>query len=360
MKKHLKISFIIPFTGVTGGVAVVLEYRRQLTAIGHEVNIFYPLLPYRIYHRSNKRWKRFPSRVKQLFRNIIKFKRGLKLFSENIPIRPVIAISDIFIPNADAVIATAWPTAYDVAKLSPNKGRKYYFVQDYEIWNGCVDTVDNSYRLPLGIITIGPWQTELMKKKFNRGDVIEIHNGIRLDKFYPPPEKDFDRVSILLMAHEAEFKGVREAIEALSTVKERYPQAEIKMFGMCRKPAAPFEFEYRREASYEEQLALYQEATIFLWPSHKEGWGLPPTEAMACKCAVVATDTGCIPIINNGKNLILAEAKNPASLAEGVIKLIEDRALREKIAEDGFSRINEQGWEGPMRKLQDRLLRDSV
>lgn len=38
-------------------------------------------------------------------------------------------------PNADYIIATAWPTAYDVAKLSDKKGKKYYFIQDFEVWD---------------------------------------------------------------------------------------------------------------------------------------------------------------------------------------------------------------------------------
>jgi glycosyltransferase involved in cell wall biosynthesis len=355
MKKELRISFVIPFTGMTGGIAVVLEYCRQLKALGHKVNIYYPLLPYRIYHSSCQRWKRFPSRVKMFLYNIIKFKRGLTLFSENIPIKPVVAINNIFIPSADAVIATAWPTAYDVASLSMDKGHKYYFVQDYEIWHGCVDTVDNSYLLPINIITIAPWLTELMKEKIGCDNLAEIHNGIRLDKFYPPAAKDFDHVSILMMAHDMELKGTADGIDALTIVKKSYPQVKIKMFGMCGKPDAPFDFEYHQDPSYEKLLSLYQNATIFLSPSHKEGWGLPPMEAMACKCAVVATNTGCIPILYNGQNLIIVEAGNPLSLTDGIVKLIKDKALIEKTAEEGLKRIREQGWDKSVQKLHNVL-----
>ncbi len=39
------------------------------------------------------------------------------------------------IPDADVVIATAWQTAYTVDRLSDNKGDKFYFVQNYEIWD---------------------------------------------------------------------------------------------------------------------------------------------------------------------------------------------------------------------------------
>ena len=351
MKDKLRISFIIPFTGVTGGIAVVLEYYRQLTAMGHEVSIFYPLIPYQQFLHPRPLWKKVIICAKQFLSNLIKFRRLIPLFSENIPVKPVPWISDVFIPQADAVIATAWPTAYDVAGLSPKKGRKIYFVQHYEIWSGRADKVDDSYRLPLAIITIAPWLTELMKSKFNRNDITEIHNGIRLDKFYPPANKDFNHASILLMAHDLEWKGTKDAIDALAIVKERYPLAPVKMFGMCARPNAPFDFEYHQNPPYEKLLSLYQDAAIFISPSHKEGWHLPPMEAMACKCALVATNVGCIPTLNNGKNMLLAEIKNPSSIADGIIKLLDDKALTEKIAGNGLKCIIEYDWSKPAEKL---------
>jgi glycosyltransferase involved in cell wall biosynthesis len=355
MNKKLRVSFVIPGAGMTGGIAVVLEYYRQLTATGHEVDIYYPLIPYKIYHNSATRWKRLLSRIKSFISNTIKFKRCLTLFAEVIPIKPVIAINNLFIRNADAVVATAWPTAYDVAKLAPNKGRKYYFVQHYEIWHGCIDAVDGSYRLPLNIITIAPWLTDLMKSNFNRNNVTEIHNGIRLDKFYPPPAKDFGQQSILIMAHDLEWKGAKDAIDALTIVRERYPRVNIKMFGICARPAAPFDFEYHQYPQYEKLLSLYQSATIFIFPSHKEGWGLTPIEAMACQCAVVATNVGCIPILNNGQNLILAETQNPASIADAVVKLLEDKGLAEKIAAEGLKCVRKLDWARSAQILQNRI-----
>jgi len=355
MKNKLTISFIIPFTGMTGGIAVVLEYYRQLTSMGHNVNIFYPLFPYWGFLYDRPLWRKILIWLKQFQFNIRKFKRKITLFSEDIPVKPVINISNIFIPDADVVIATAWPTAYDVAKLSSQKGRKFYFVQHYEVWSGRVDKVDTSYRLPLNIITIAPWLTELMKDKFGRNDVMEIHNGIRLDKFYPPVKKNLNHASILLMAHDLEWKGTKDAIGALTVVKERYPQLEIKMFGMCAKPEAPFDFEYHRDPPYEKLLSLYQDATIFISPSHREGWHLPPMEAMACQCAVIATNVGCIPALNNGENMLLAEVKNPSSIVNMVVKLLEDTAMAERVASEGLKRIREQDWLKSAQALQYHL-----
>ncbi|MCL2218602.1 MAG: glycosyltransferase family 4 protein [Chitinispirillia bacterium] len=351
MKNKLRISFIIPFTNMTGGIAVVLEYYRGLTAMGHDVSIYYPLLPYCGLFHDRPLWKRFPARMKSFLLNLKYIRRSISMFSEDIPVKPVLRINDSSIPDADAVIATAWPTAYDVNKLSSAKGRKFYFIQHYEIWSGDVKKVDNSYRLPINLITIAPWLTELMREKFGRNDVTEIHNGIRLDKFYPPAEKRFSEASILMMAHDLVWKGTRDGIDALTAVKERYPHVKIKMFGMCEQPDAPFDFEYHKDPPYEELLSLYQDASIFISPSHKEGWHLPPMEAMACKCAIAATNVGCIPTLNNGENMVLVDMNNPVSIANGVIRLLADKALLERTAERGLARIREQGWTKSVQSL---------
>jgi hypothetical protein len=351
MERKLRITFVIPFTYLSGGIAVVLEYYRQLTAMGHDVRIFYPLLPYDEYLGSPPPRNKFLRRVRVFLSKIKHYVRTISLFAEDIPVKSAVCINNAFIPDADAVIATAWPTAYDVNRLSPRKGRKFYFVQGYEIWYGSVKEVDASYRLPLNIITIAPWLTELMKEKFNRNDVTEINNGIRLDKFYPPTRKDFGQASILLMASVQELKGTTDAIDALTIVKERHPHVKITMFGMCERPNAPFDFEYHQDPPYDTLLSLYQNAAVFIFPSHGEGWGITPMEAMACKCAVVATNVGCIPILNNGENLILADVKNPSSIADGIIKLLEDITLMERIAERGLKSIREQDWTASARTL---------
>ena len=45
---------------------------------------------------------------------------------------PVFKLKNKYIRDAEFAIATAWPTAYDVNSLEQIKGRKIYFVQDYE------------------------------------------------------------------------------------------------------------------------------------------------------------------------------------------------------------------------------------
>ena len=68
---------------------------------------------------------------------------------------PVLA--DRYLPDADAVVATAWQTADGVAGLSDRKGRGCYLIQHHETWSGRAERVDETWRLPLRKIFIAPW-----------------------------------------------------------------------------------------------------------------------------------------------------------------------------------------------------------
>ena len=73
---------------------------------------------------------------------------------------------------------------------------------------------------------------------------------------------------------------------------------------------------------------------IYVCSSVKEGFPYSILEAMAAGLAVVSTKVGGIPeIIEDGKNGLLIESKNPAELAEKIKHLIDDDVLAKKIAE---------------------------
>lgn len=359
MKNKLKINFILPFTNKTGGIIVVLEYFRQLNASGHDVAIYYPLIPYWELISMKIRIKKAIVFLAILLKNVLKKKKNLISWHfEPIPIRCVPFINNIFIRNADVSIATAWPTAFDVAGLSPEKGERYYFIQDYENWTGNIRLVDESYRLPLKQITIAPWLTELMKKKFKRDVAAEIFNGIRIEKFMPSSTKKTECNSILMLYSRLESKGSKDGIAAFNKLLRKYHDVEITLFGICERPDyLDSRINYEQNPQVDKLIQLYQKAAIFLFPSHSEGWGLPPMEAMACKCAVVATNVGCIRSINNGKNVFIVETGNPDNIYEALIKLIENSHLRDQIAYEGYKTIQNYTWENAAAKLERVLFK---
>lgn len=353
----MKINFVIPFLGKTGGIAVALEHARGLRALGHDVVVYYPLLPYRQFLFGEKSFARkwILGQLKPLLGNLVRFRTQVAWAGPGSPVRPVAWIAGPFLRDADVTVATAWPTAYSVAALPPRKGAKVYFIQGYEDWSSDPVQVDGSYRLPMDLVTIAPWLTALMEGRFGRKVRAEVPNGVDQGRFCPPARRDWERPSILMMHHELERKGAGDGLKALAAVHARHPGVPIRLFGMASDPGLPWA-EYHRDPSPGALISLYQESHIFLSPSRSEGWGLPVVEAMACGCAVVATRTGCVPVFEEGGNLLAVEPGDPASLEASLELLLGDPAACRTMAERGLRAVAEYTWPRSTRKLEQALL----
>jgi glycosyltransferase involved in cell wall biosynthesis len=355
----LKINLFIPFVTQTGGIAVVAEYYLQLTKLGHSVRIYYPMIPYSQFFSEDYSTLKILFIISKYFiKKLFLPVKRLTWYHESVSVKPVVLFKNVFIRNADISVATAWPTAYDVNRLSPKKGKKFYLVQGFEVWAGKKNDVLATYQFPLNMVTISPWLTNQLRQIGCTRIVDEVFNGVRLDKFYPAPKKS-DSISILLICSEIELKGTREAISAIEQLTIEFPDLNIIMFGMIEKPHINIPVTYYKNPTHEQILSCYQNANIFISPSHFEGWGLPIMEAMACKCAVLATRTGCIPLIYNGKNLVIIRSQSPQSIVRGCKLLILDSARRERCAEEGYKSILNFNWETSAKKLETLFL-DSV
>jgi glycosyltransferase involved in cell wall biosynthesis len=102
-----------------------------------------------------------------------------------------------------------------------------------------------------------------------------------------------------------------------------------------------------------EQLeALYGAASVFLFPSIEEGFGLPVLEAMAHGLPVIASGTSSLPEVG-GDAALYVDPNDPADLAEKVTRVCEDLALRRRLIEEGLARAGEFTW----RRTAEKTLR---
>jgi glycosyltransferase involved in cell wall biosynthesis len=82
---------------------------------------------------------------------------------------------------------------------------------------------------------------------------------------------------------------------------------------------------------------LYALADVFVFPSLLEGFGLPPVEAMACGCPIVATTVGSLPEVV-GEAGLLVPPQEPQALAGAILSLLDDDLLRRDLGEKGRRR----------------------
>ncbi len=107
---------------------------------------------------------------------------------------------------------------------------------------------------------------------------------------------------------------------------------------------------YTGRISDEELRALYDNAMAFACPSLSEGFGLPPLEAMARGCPVLATTGGSVPEIL-GDAPIYIDPHDPAAWRDEIRRLCGDAALRGRLRAAGRERAAAFTWHGAAEAL---------
>jgi glycosyltransferase involved in cell wall biosynthesis len=93
---------------------------------------------------------------------------------------------------------------------------------------------------------------------------------------------------LMMLYHNAEWKGCDDGLQALSLVREQEPNIRAILFGVPARPKTlPDWIEYHQSPSPKLLRELYNRAAIFVAPSRTEGWGLTGCEALLCGAALV-------------------------------------------------------------------------
>lgn len=101
----------------------------------------------------------------------------------------------------------------------------------------------------------------------------------------------------------------------------------------------------------EDKDELYRHASVFVFPSIYEGFGIPPLEAMAHGCPVVASNTASLPEVTGDA----AEPVAPMdglSVVEGIWRVLSDRAYAEDLIRRGYKQIEKFSWAASAERLR--------
>ncbi len=94
--------------------------------------------------------------------------------------------------------------------------------------------------------------------------------------------------------------------------------------------------------------ALYSGASVFVFPSWAEGFGLPVLEAMACGAPVVCSHASSLPEVA-GDAALLVNPDDVDALAAGIRRVLSDEGLRREMRAKGLAQAARFTWEGTAR-----------
>jgi len=358
------INFILDGIGTSGGIRMVFNLANYLAGQGHTVGIYNPVKKTSkvgIYHS-----RRLTEIAKTLKHFIFIDRFGLRKipFPHNFPIHFVKSLKPKNINNADIIIATACKTAFEIARYPKSKGKKFFFIQDFEDWCNPPNTALASWRLPLKAIVTCKHLAHMYKQNTGKKPFAIVPCGIE-EKFFRYKAKKnqakfllraketsedgscqprrLTKTVILMIYNSAWRKGGDDGIKTLKIVKQKFPNIKIILFGIDKKIK---QFKSWAKIYYfpsqKRIIKLYHNAGIFVFPSRREGFGLPGLEALAGQCALVTTDVGAVrEYSKHNHSSLISPPKNPQKLAQNIIYLLKNLEEIERLSENGFKKALE-------------------
>lgn len=190
-----------------------------------------------------------------------------------------------------------------------------------------------------------------LKIYFGFSNAIVVGNGVD-EKIFKPINNKNKRKYILYVGRLSYRKGLFDLLKCAKIICERYNinffligkgELKRKLKDKINKEGLQSKVLFLGYVSRKELVHLYQNATVFVIPSHYEGLPTVILEAMACGLPVVATEIGANKdVINNCKNGLLIPTKSPEKMAEAISTLIEDEELRIKLGKNARKTIQEK------------------
>ena len=101
--------------------------------------------------------------------------------------------------------------------------------------------------------------------------------------------------------------------------------------------------------------SLYRLASVFVFPSLYEGFGLPPLEAMASGTPVVTSNVSSLPEVA-GDAAVLVDPYDAIDIKEGIKRVLSDPVLREEMKRKGLQRAREFSWERSAARTREIYL----
>ena len=217
----------------------------------------------------------------------------------------------------------------------------------------------------------------VQKEKIDPKKIQVVHNGFERDRFINTVAKREEasaaakrdkEIIIGTVALLKKQKGLSYLIKAFAEVKQKFPLTKLWLIGGARQNL-PHNEKPELEAlvkdlGLEQNVVFWgdqknipkflKQMDIFVLPSIYEGFGIVVLEAWASRLPVIASRLKCIEeYAQDQRNLLFAKPADVVDLKQKIEKLIQDNALRQKLAEAGFERSKDFDIQQTVKKYEE-------
>lgn len=323
----LHVVYLMAQVGVSGGAKVIFQHANHLRESGVHVTI--------VSHFPKPGWYPISADYVQ------------------VPFQTELARG---IPDCDVIVATYWDQIH--ACVETGIAPVVYFEQgDFHLFDAVkpetYEVVRRQIQLAPFVAAVSGAAANMVKARYGR-DARVFPNGLDPSFFLHDdrPVAVQRKPYLLMMGNESwGFKGTADVIRAYELVRGAGYDVEL-VWVAAQPPTRPAGTVYVRPEQHVLR-DLYRGATVFVSGSRYEAFSLPPLEAMACGCPVVtAANAGVLEYAVDGQNCLLAEIDNPQSLAEQIMRLLDEPQLRERVSRGGLETANRYRWENIIPALR--------
>ena len=337
--ESLKISYILPDFdeyALSGGLYVIFEHCNGLIRRGHKV---------RAFNNTGK-----SSRYLKLDCEVEKHGYDTRVIESDAP---------------DIIVGTHWRTYFFINKMKkaiPNNTKLFFLIQSDDRFlvideeKPLIDiAIKGRYKDVIDIkkIAISRYLQHVLKDVFEE-DALYVKNGLNVKEVLPLLPKS-DKVRILARYDPSGYRGWNLVNSVLSKIDASRPDdVEVHLFEMKKKKPTRYKSIFHEGLSGDRLLSLSRSCDIYLSGSLHEGFSYPTIEAMSQGACVCATDAGgnrefCI----DEETALLSPRGDEKSLYDNLLRLVNDKNLREKLSHNGINKAKEFNWEESISELEN-------
>jgi len=270
-----------------------------------------------------------------------------------VEVRSAVELDPQALGDADVLVYPAdMRDAADLFELPDSVGRPVMLFQGYGTPGSPV--VEANLATARSAVAIAHWLLE----DANRHGVpcTYVPQGLDRELFAPGPPSFERPARVSVMTHRLDWKGLEDALAALSIVRDARADVEVVMFGTELESFADSFLQSPTRAQVAEVL---RSSAVHVVASWEEGFGLTGAEAIACGAALASTDTkGSRDYAVDGATALVSAPRDPEALARNVLALLDDAELRERLINAGQRHLHSvmPPWPEAARRMAAALL----